>query len=200
MSAFEAGIFQYRKKHTRANNLRLVPWQSTCVAGTQTHKRATHVLPVPSPQPQPAGARLPRAQGTGRRAAVSRGRGHTCAPEACRVDRGPLVHPLPTVRLTSPGRRGPRPRAEPPGPRRCDHGGAPPYTEAPCSARRRPAAPPPAVPPCLYPSPSAFIASACMPTAHLHPRRALINTGAKQQGQAITYMHRQLAGISSCGS
>jgi hypothetical protein len=62
-----------------------VPWQSTMwrrAAGAQEGNTCSALL-VPSPQPQ--GARLSRPQG--RAAAVSRGRGHTCAPEACRVDR-----------------------------------------------------------------------------------------------------------------
>lgn len=142
-------------------------------AGAQEGNTCSALL-VPSPQPQ--GARLSRPQG--RAAAVSRGRGHTCAPEACRVDR-PVparqadLTPVAAGRATWPPEV--RPRRRP-----TLHGGAM-QCQAPAAA-----APPPAVPPCLYPSisPSAFIASACMPTAHLHPRRAPINTGAKQQGQS----------------
>ena len=110
-------------------------------------------------------ARLSRGQEKERTEQRCRGGEATRAPPRgrpaeCSVDRDRGAHP--DLRLTSPGQG----RGQATWPRGCDHGGAPPYTEAPCSARRRPAAPPPAGPACLYPSPPAFIASACMPTAH----------------------------------
>jgi hypothetical protein len=174
-----AGIFHPLYREKKKSHVPIIfVWcrgSQQCVAGPQAHKRATHVLLCWCRR---RSRRVHACQG--RRAEQRRCRGD----EDTRARRRPAewIGPSPRVKLTSPR----SPRAEPPGHRRCDHGGAPPYTEAPCSARRRPAAPPPAVPPCLYPSisPSAFIASACMPTAHLHPRRAPINTGAKQQGQS----------------
>lgn len=89
-----------------------------CGAGPQAHKRATHVLLCWCRR---RSRRVHACQG--RRAEQRRCRGD----EDTRARRRPAewIGPSPRVKLTSPR----SPRAEPPGHRRCDHGGAPPYTE-----------------------------------------------------------------------
>ena len=144
--------------HTRANN---PPAGAVAVAGTcrrvapaRAHNGEQHSC-VPD-----AGTVVCRARpqlhacqgGTGERRAGRRSRGVEAARPHVRSRGGDLPSG------SGPGAGPPRPpltspAGRPPGPRGCDHGGAPPYTEAPCSARRRPAAPPPAGPACLYPSP-----------------------------------------------